>query len=65
MDAEGTGQRYINWLSDPDMLPAVVPRARIMRYGYESQWFGDNTIRQRVSTVADRLLRSLQRRRKV
>ena len=29
LNAEGTGERYINWISDPDMLPAVVPRARL------------------------------------
>ncbi|KAH0329153.1 hypothetical protein KCU71_g792, partial [Aureobasidium melanogenum] len=29
-------QSYINWLSDPAMLPEVVPNARIMRYGYRS-----------------------------
>lgn len=27
---------YVNWLSDPAMLPKVVPNARIMRYGYKS-----------------------------
>ena len=47
------------------MLPAVVTRARIMRYGYESQWFGDDAIRQKASTVAQRLLLSLERKRKV
>lgn len=36
-----------------------------MRYGYESQWFGEDTIRLKVSTVAQRLLQSLQRTRKV
>ena len=65
LDAEGTEKRYINWLSDPDMLSAVMSRARIMWYGYESQWFGDDAIRQKASTVAQRLLLSLQRRRKV
>lgn len=47
------------------MLPSVVPNARILQYGYESQWFGDNAIRQNASSVADRLLRSLKRDRKV
>jgi hypothetical protein len=32
--------RYVNWLSDAAMLPTVVPSTRIMRYGYESAWFG-------------------------
>ena len=55
----------MNWLSDPEMLPAVVPRARTMRYGYESQCFGDDAIRQKASTVAQRLLLSLKRKRNV
>lgn len=61
LDAGG----YVNWLSDLNMLPKVVPQTRIMRYGYESQWFGDETIQLKTSTVAQRLLQSLQRERKV
>ncbi|MCJ1424696.1 hypothetical protein MMC29_002584, partial [Sticta canariensis] len=34
-----------------------------MRYGYESQWFGGETIKLKASTVAQRLLRSLELRR--
>jgi hypothetical protein len=58
-------QRYVNWLKDVEMLPSVVPNARIMRYGYESQWFGPDAIRQNTSTVADRFLLTLKRARKV
>jgi hypothetical protein len=29
--------RWVNWLDEADMLPAVAPHARIMRYGYQSQ----------------------------
>jgi hypothetical protein len=47
------------------MLPAVAPNARIMRYGYESQWFGQEAVQQSASTVAERLLRALKRERKV
>jgi hypothetical protein len=47
------------------MLPAVAPNARIMRYGYESQWFGQEAMQQSASTVAERLLRALKRARKV
>lgn len=28
----------INWLRDPDMLPAKVRKSRIMAYNYESRW---------------------------
>ena len=57
--------RYVNWLSDLQMLPAAVPDVRILRYGYESAWFGQDAMRQRVSGVARRLLLSLRRVRKV
>ncbi|PSN58929.1 TPR-like protein [Corynespora cassiicola Philippines] len=46
------------------MLPAVAPNARVMRYGYESQWFGKEAMQQSASTVADRLLKALKRKRK-
>ncbi|KAF2726505.1 hypothetical protein EJ04DRAFT_183402 [Polyplosphaeria fusca] len=55
--------RWVNWLEAEDMLPAVAPSARIMRYGYESQWFGEEATRQKVSTVAQRLLLALRRKR--
>lgn len=47
------------------MLPVVAPNARIMRYGYQSQWFGKEAMQQNVSTVAGRLLLQLRRKRKV
>ncbi|KAI9858972.1 MAG: hypothetical protein M1824_003973 [Vezdaea acicularis] len=58
-DEEGTS--YLNWLSAEHMLPAVVPNARIMRYGYKSIWFGEDAIRGKASDVADKLLRALRR----
>ena len=57
--------KYVNWLADPKMLPSVVPDARILRYGYESAWFGRAEMRQQVSAVAQRLLLTLRRVRKV
>ena len=57
--------RWVNWLIDESMLPAVAPQARIMRYGYQSQWFGEGAMRQKASTVAQRLLLALRRRREV
>ncbi|RAR00817.1 TPR-like protein [Stemphylium lycopersici] len=56
--------KWRNWLIEDDMLPAVAPNARIMRYGYESQWFGQEAMQQSASTVAERLLRALKRARK-
>lgn len=57
--------RWVNWLVDESMLPAVAPQARIMRYGYQSQWFGEGAIRQKASTVAQRMLQALKRKRAV
>jgi hypothetical protein len=57
--------RWVNWLDAEDMLPAVALHARIMRYGYQSQWFGEGAMRQKASTVAQRLLLALRRRREV
>ena len=57
--------QWVNWLIEERMLPAVAPNARIMRYGYQSQWFGKEMMQQSVPTVAERLLRALKRTRKV
>ncbi|KAL6712998.1 hypothetical protein ACLMJK_009394 [Lecanora helva] len=64
VEVGGPGEHYVNWLKDPHMLPAVVPGARIMRYRYQSQWFGEEAISQKASTVAQRLLLSLRQERK-
>ncbi|KAH6653380.1 hypothetical protein BKA67DRAFT_503658, partial [Truncatella angustata] len=51
-----------NWLADPNMLPKAVPNARIMRFGYESTWFGteeNEPKRTNVSDVAETLLTEL------
>jgi hypothetical protein len=61
----GKPENYINWLSDPDMLPAVVPNARIMRYGYNSAWFGEDRITTSPRIVGQRLLQQLKLKRKV
>jgi hypothetical protein len=57
--------RWVNWLNEENMLPALAPNARIMQYGYESQWFGKEIMQQSVSTVAERLLEALHQTRKV
>jgi hypothetical protein len=57
--------RWVNWLVEENMLPAIAPHTRIMRYGYQSQWFGEGAMRQKVSTVAQRLLLALRRKREV
>ncbi|GKT81415.1 PFS domain-containing protein [Colletotrichum tofieldiae] len=32
------GGKRVNWLQDPDMLPAKVSKSRIMMYNYDSKW---------------------------
>lgn len=63
-DASST-TRSINWLKDPELLPSVMKDARIMRYGYHSQWFGRDALQQNASRIAPDLLDSLKRKRKV
>ena len=55
----------VNWLRDEHMLPQAIPNARILRFGYESQWLGKDAIQQRLSLVADQMLRGLMESRKV
>lgn len=45
-----------NWLSDERMLPAAAPKARILRFGYDSLWMGETPIRTTLSTIAIKLL---------
>ncbi|KAH7215413.1 hypothetical protein DER44DRAFT_820270 [Fusarium oxysporum] len=39
--SEADPGRLVKWLEDPDMLPAVVPRSRIVLYNYDSRWHVD------------------------
>ncbi|KAF5852116.1 hypothetical protein GGP41_000810 [Bipolaris sorokiniana] len=56
--------QWRNWLIEDDMLPAVAPNARIMRYGYTSQWFDRIKMQLGMSIVAEQLLRALKQQRK-
>jgi hypothetical protein len=47
------------------MLPAALPNARIMAFGYDSVWYGDQPVRQTLDGVARKLLTELVRKRKV
>jgi predicted alpha/beta hydrolase family esterase len=47
------------------MLPAAIPKARIMQYGYMSEWFGDETTRLKASNVAQQLLHEIRFARQV
>ncbi|KAH8195586.1 hypothetical protein TruAng_010242 [Truncatella angustata] len=52
-------QKPVNWLSDKTMLPKDLSKARIMTYGYQSCWFGEQAVRQSLENVATKLLKSL------
>jgi hypothetical protein len=43
------------------MLPAAIPNARILRYGYDAKWWGqESAIKSRVPDLAVELLHSLK-----
>jgi hypothetical protein len=46
------------------MLPAAFPAARILRYGYRSDWFGEAGLNNRAATIAEGLLDELHTARK-
>lgn len=48
----------ICWLNDPEMLPKVFPRARIMSYGYNANVVRD-CARGRIRNYAEDLLNEL------
>ncbi|ORY70903.1 uncharacterized protein BCR38DRAFT_381020, partial [Pseudomassariella vexata] len=52
------GASHVHWLKDPNMLPAVVPNARIMVYNYESRWHA-NAPKTRLSLCGKDLVESL------
>ncbi|KAM3464614.1 hypothetical protein MY5147_009463 [Beauveria neobassiana] len=52
------GEKHINWLRDPDMLPAQVPKARIIVYRYESTWHVDAP-KTRLQLCGEELVHSL------
>ncbi|KAF7530888.1 hypothetical protein G7054_g9423 [Neopestalotiopsis clavispora] len=52
-----------NWLKDATMLPGALPKARIMTYNYVSYWHGEKAVKQKVGTVAGKLLNALDGKR--
>lgn len=47
------------------MLPSIASSARIMRYGYESAWFGSDAIKQSTTDAAEEFLDDLKGLREV
>jgi hypothetical protein len=54
----------INWLTDPDMLPAATPKARIFTYDWDANYFKDAPV-QTLLGHADTLLSHVSDRSKV
>ncbi|THY39209.1 hypothetical protein D6C97_10375 [Aureobasidium pullulans] len=52
--------QWVNWLKEPDMLPSTASNVRIMRYGYESAWFGSDAIKQSTTDAAEEFLDDLK-----
>jgi len=57
--------RRVNWLQDADMLPDLVKEARILRFGYDSLWIGEDPVRTSITLIANELKDKLQETREV
>ena len=58
-DEEPRG-RATNWLCDEDMLPKVVPQARIWAYNYNSNCYSDNAQEIDILALGDTFLEILR-----
>lgn len=56
---------WVNWLSDPSMLPSGVSNARIMVFNHDSQWYGEEAVSVRLDPLAVSLARAIISERKV
>ena len=52
----------VNWLSDDDMLPRIVPSARIYTFTWDSEYYSNAPV-LRIQDVAGTLLHKLQAER--
>jgi len=62
---DNAGTRRVNWLQDEGMLPALVKEARILRFGYDSLWIGEDPVRTSIGLIAKELKDELQKTREV
>jgi hypothetical protein len=54
-----------SWLEDPKMLTQAMPYARVLRFGYDSIWFGRRPVRNSVTNVARILNEEIRSKRLV
>ncbi|KAF2156394.1 TPR-like protein [Myriangium duriaei CBS 260.36] len=52
------GNHHVHWLKDPNMLPSVIPNARIIGYNYVSRWHKDAP-KTRLRLLGENLIHSL------
>lgn len=54
---------WMDWLKDREWLPSELPDARIMRYGYNCDYFGRTAVDKSPMNVAEDFLRELNKAR--
>lgn len=59
------GKKYCNWLEDSHMLHSKFPNTRIMRFGYESAPFGQDSVSTRGKEIGKKLTHQLNKKREV
>jgi tetratricopeptide (TPR) repeat protein len=58
----GKTTRRVHWLKDQDMLPSLIPNARIWAFCYNSNWLGEAPV-QRIESIAEHLLALIHQNR--
>ncbi|KAL6855647.1 hypothetical protein J3F83DRAFT_753806 [Trichoderma novae-zelandiae] len=51
-------EKCVNWLQDADMLPAKIPKSRIIAYNYDSKWDADAP-KTRLQLCGEELIHSI------
>ncbi|KAL4883893.1 ankyrin repeat-containing domain protein [Aspergillus karnatakaensis] len=50
----------VHWLRDNTMLPKAIPQARVLVYGYRSQWYGPDAVDIRLPVIGHDLLEAIK-----
>lgn len=62
VDCDGQIVREVNWLSDLDMLPAVLPKVRISTFKWNSNYY-ENAPATRILDIANTFLSEIKSQR--